>query len=106
MQDRLPPDRRKPLATRGRTIHWVNRAISSVGRLLPVYPDKQIFSESVGMSQRQRTHVPQQLPAYSITSSARCVIVFRVRSQQMTQVPLTNRTTLSRHSPGRTGGVG
>src|SRR5260221_12009778 len=22
MQDRLPPDRRKPLATRGRTIHW------------------------------------------------------------------------------------
>ena len=24
MQDRLPPDRRKPLATRGRTIHWVN----------------------------------------------------------------------------------
>ena len=25
MQDRLPPDRRKPLATRGRTIHWVIR---------------------------------------------------------------------------------
>jgi hypothetical protein len=41
----------------------------------------------------------------NITSSARCVIVFRVRSQQMTEVPLANTTTLSRHSSGRTGGV-
>jgi hypothetical protein len=26
MQDRYLPDRRKPLATRGRTIHWVTKA--------------------------------------------------------------------------------
>jgi hypothetical protein len=48
------------------------RAISSVGRLLPVYPDKQTFSESVGMS--QRCQKPTWRWACSITSSARARI--------------------------------
>jgi hypothetical protein len=38
MQDRLPPDRRKPLATRGRTIH-LGHAVLTVRRSHPVYPD-------------------------------------------------------------------
>jgi hypothetical protein len=31
---------------------WVKRVISTVRRQLPIYPDKQTFSVSVGMSQR------------------------------------------------------
>jgi hypothetical protein len=30
---------------------WVNRVILTAGRSLPVFPDKQTFSVSVGMSQ-------------------------------------------------------
>ena len=30
---------------------WVNRVFPTVRRSLPVYPDKQTFSEPVGMSQ-------------------------------------------------------
>jgi hypothetical protein len=32
MQDRSPPVRRNPLATHGRTIHWVNRVGGNHGR--------------------------------------------------------------------------
>ena len=52
MQDRLPPARRNPLATHGRTIHWVNRVILVVGRLLPVFPWKRTSLGPVAMSQR------------------------------------------------------
>src|SRR5260370_15938837 len=45
----------KPLATHGRTIHWVNHVILRVPRSLPVYPYKQSSSGSVGMSQRCQT---------------------------------------------------
>src|SRR5439155_24233292 len=40
----------------------VKSAVLTFGRLLPVFPDKQTFSKSVGMSQRchQETHAPQQ----------------------------------------------
>src|SRR6266436_6180672 len=34
---------------------WVKSAVLTVGRSLPVYPDKQTFSESVGMSQRRQS---------------------------------------------------
>jgi hypothetical protein len=62
MQDRKPTARRKPLATRGRTIHWVNHAILRVRRSLPIYPDERTFSVSVDMSQKCqfRTHAPQR----------------------------------------------
>jgi hypothetical protein len=44
---------------------WVNRVILTARASLPVYPDKQTFSDSVGMSQRshQRTHALQQTVA-------------------------------------------
>jgi len=32
---------------------WVNRDGLTVGRSLPVYPDKQTYSESVGMSEKR-----------------------------------------------------
>jgi len=41
----------KPLATHGRTIHWVNRVTLTARRWLPVYPNKQTCSAWVGMSQ-------------------------------------------------------
>src|SRR3981189_3268904 len=47
----LTPDRRKLLATHGRTIHWVNRVILTLRRRLPISPEKQTFSECLGMSQ-------------------------------------------------------
>jgi hypothetical protein len=39
------------LATHGRSIHWVSRVVVTGGRQLPVFPDKQTFSVSAGMSQ-------------------------------------------------------
>ena len=41
---------------------WVNLVVLTVRRSLPVYPNKQTISESVGMSQRcqDRTHASQQ----------------------------------------------
>src|SRR2546430_2465188 len=41
---------------------WVNRVVLTDGRSLPVFLDKQTFSESVGMSQKcqQETRAPQQ----------------------------------------------
>ena len=50
-QDPISQRRPKPLAPRGRTIHWVIHVILAVDRLLPVYPDEQTFSVSDGMSQ-------------------------------------------------------
>ena len=32
MQDRSPPARQNPLATHGRTIHWVKRCVADQGR--------------------------------------------------------------------------
>src|ERR1700733_1242114 len=52
MQDHLPPARRKPLATHGRTIHRVIRVVLTGRRPLPVLPDHQTFSGSFGMSQK------------------------------------------------------
>jgi hypothetical protein len=45
----------------------VKRVILTVRRSLPVYPDKQTFSDSVGMSQtcQNRTHETQQFAASS-----------------------------------------
>ncbi len=34
----------KPLATHGRTIHWVKSVVLTLRRSLPVFPDKQTFS--------------------------------------------------------------
>src|SRR5262249_41563243 len=58
----------KPLATHGRTIHWVIHVILAVDRILPAYPDEQTFSESEGNSQTGhfRTHAPQH---HSVKSS-------------------------------------
>ena len=52
----------KPLATHGRTIHWVKSADLSIGPSLPVFPDDRTSSVSVGMSQtcHEQTHAPQQ----------------------------------------------
>jgi hypothetical protein len=53
-----------------------------------------------------RTHAPQQLPAYSTTSSARGVIVCRVRSQQMAKMPLAeDDNVVKTFPPDRTGGA-
>ena len=48
----LQPVGRSPMST------WVNRVTLTVRRLLPVFPDKRTFPESLGMSQRcqNRTH--------------------------------------------------
>ena len=51
MQDRYRQIDENPLATHGRTIHWVNRVDLTACRLLPVYPDKRTSSAAVGMSQ-------------------------------------------------------
>jgi hypothetical protein len=39
MQDRKPTARRKPLATHGPTIHWVNRAVLGASRAWPLDPN-------------------------------------------------------------------
>jgi hypothetical protein len=44
---------------------WVNRVVLTVRRSLPVYPDTQTFSESVGMSQ---TCPEAELNAGALTS--------------------------------------
>ena len=48
-------------------VYWIKSAVLTVGRSLPVYPDKQTFSEPVCMSQRCQF---RKLRGYSITSSA------------------------------------
>jgi len=42
---------------------WVNGVVLTARRPIPVHPDEQTFSMSVGMSQRGqfRTHAPQQI---------------------------------------------
>jgi len=52
MQDRSPPARRNHLQRTAGPYIWVNRVTLTLRRSLPLYPDKQTFSESVGMSQR------------------------------------------------------
>jgi hypothetical protein len=50
MQDRLPPDRRKPLATRGRTIHWVKLRRTQCEQMssgLPLNADIPRYSRNV-----------------------------------------------------------
>src|SRR6266852_5217193 len=50
-----------------------NRVVPTVRRSLPVYPDKQTFSEPVGMSQRcqTRTYAPQLPPLFDHPVGAR-----------------------------------
>jgi hypothetical protein len=52
MQDRSPPARRNHLQRTAGPYIRVNRVTLTLRRSLPLYPDKQTFSESVGMSQR------------------------------------------------------
>jgi hypothetical protein len=56
-----------------RTPLWVKRVVLTLDRSLPIYPDKQTFSASVGMSPKcqHETHAPQQNEPQSITSSTR-----------------------------------
>jgi hypothetical protein len=44
---------------------WVNRVVLTASQPLPVCPDKQTFSVSIGMSERChfRIHAPQQKAA-------------------------------------------
>src|SRR6267142_328467 len=51
MRDRLPPARQNPLATHGRTIHWVIRVGLTAYRRLPLYSYKQTSLPCAGMSQ-------------------------------------------------------
>jgi hypothetical protein len=51
-QDRISQRRPKPLAPRGRTIHWVKSAALDVDHALPVYPNKRTFSEPRLTSQK------------------------------------------------------
>jgi hypothetical protein len=53
-QDRISQRRPKPLAPRGRTIHWVKSAALDVDHALPVYPNKRTFSEPRLTSQKGR----------------------------------------------------
>ena len=50
---------------------WVNRVFLTLGRRLPLYPDKRTFSRSAVMSQacQERNHASQQKQCCSITSS-------------------------------------
>src|ERR1035437_1026115 len=43
MQDRLPPARRNPLATHGRTIHWVKLRKLAKSKCLPLCHQHQTF---------------------------------------------------------------
>src|SRR3979409_1737334 len=58
---------------KGRLPVWVKSAVLAVRRSLPVCPDEQTFSESIGMSQtcHERTHALTKHLPHSITSSAR-----------------------------------
>jgi hypothetical protein len=70
MQDRLTPDRRKPLATRGRTIHWVNRVTLVVGRRFqstPINGHRSIQSACL----KGAKSGSQPIFSYSMISSAR-----------------------------------
>src|SRR5262245_25026741 len=48
---------------------WVKSVALTARRPLPVHPDEQTFSMSVGMPQRgqQRTHAPQQTASVAIS---------------------------------------
>jgi hypothetical protein len=50
----------------------VNRVDLGVGGRLPVFPNQRTSSDRPGMSEKyqMRTHAPQQIALYSITSSA------------------------------------
>src|SRR5260370_33576756 len=50
MQDRKPTARRKPLATRGRTIHWVKNGNGRARTACPLYSQEQTSSGHPGMS--------------------------------------------------------
>ena len=52
MQDRSPPTRQKPLATHGRTIHWVKRRPDRSIRPRPIYPRKQTSGGRAGMAEK------------------------------------------------------
>jgi hypothetical protein len=60
MQDRLPPDRRKPLATRRRTIHWVNLDRTGLSASCLAYPRSRPRGADIAV---------RQLPASNHTNS-------------------------------------
>src|ERR1700687_5203426 len=59
----------------GADFRYVIRVDLTGGRQLPVFPKKQTFSVSAGMSQRANKRLMHRsnLTAYSITSSARAI---------------------------------
>jgi hypothetical protein len=81
MQDRLPPDRRKPLATRGRTIHWVKmrntrpQQISSGLSLITDLDEALVCvpSEGHGTSARGSKPYAETLLGSAYRSSLRCL---------------------------------
>jgi hypothetical protein len=71
MQDRICQVD-EPLATRGRTIHWVNSAVLAVRRSLPVYPNKQTNSEPAATSQKCQTRTSQRSFDHVVGPSKQC----------------------------------
>ena len=64
MRQNVPPERKTQCPK------WVNRVTLTLRRLLPLYPDKQTFSESVGMSQWCIFGLTSKAYLHSIISSA------------------------------------
>src|SRR6266567_4480030 len=62
MQDRSPPPRRKPLATHGRTIHWVKPGCRGASATRPLSCRKRSSFRRRDRSQmcQNLTHAPQQ----------------------------------------------
>ena len=93
---------------RGRRLRWVNRVISVVGQLLPVFPWKRTSSGPVAMSQRcqQETYASQQIASYSITSSARATSVGgTTRPRALAVFILITSSNLVGISTGRSAGL-
>jgi hypothetical protein len=51
-------------------VHYINRVVLAAGRLLPVYPEKQTFAVSEGMSQMGQFRTQESHSCSSLISGA------------------------------------
>jgi hypothetical protein len=93
----------KGLANVFACLFGVIRATLTARRSLPVFPDKQTFSTSVGMSQRCQY---RKSTTYSITSSAATSKAFGMaRPSALAVLKLTTRSNLVGCNTGNAAGI-
>jgi hypothetical protein len=77
---------------------WVDSAVLTFGRSLPVYPDERTFSESVGMSQKcqEGTHALQQKFGHQNSLSVVQLVEQRLGLLQIERVEAFNEPAVDR----------